>query len=64
MIFLREKQFHNMMSSDFGFGHPNLKGTILPVGRKTFPRAPVYWVNLASFMADHLCKNSLLFYHI
>lgn len=37
MFFLREKQFHNLMSSDFGFWHPNLKGTILPVGRKPFP---------------------------
>ena len=38
------------------------KALYLPIGRKAFPRALVYWVNLASCVADHLCKKILCFF--
>lgn len=49
MIFIREKQFHNMTPSDFGFGQPNLKGTICACWQKSLSQSSCVLGEFAKF---------------
>lgn len=39
MIFIGNKQYHNMTFSGFSFGKPNLKGSIFAYWQKSFPQS-------------------------